>query len=99
MRLDLLCRASSVFLCIESTQSIFLAVYVVFGAAGAVGGELVSRLAQQERAAIIASDRDQSDLENIKSATEILPADAQDEAAVRLTIFAGACMCMHIKMQ
>jgi nucleoside-diphosphate-sugar epimerase len=99
MRLDLLCGVSSALLCSEGTQSISFAVYVVFGAAGAVGGELVSRLAQQEGAAIIASDRDQSDLENVKSATEILPADAQDEAAVHLTILAGAWLCMHNGMQ
>ena len=76
-----------------------VAVYVVFGAAGAVGGELVSRLTQQEGAVIIASDRDQSDLEKVKSATEFLPADAQDEAAVRLSILVGACLIMHIGMQ
>ena len=60
----------------------FHAVYVVFGAAGAVGSDLVSRLAQQQGAAIVASDRDHGDLDQVKSATEMHPADVQDEAAV-----------------
>ena len=58
------------------------AVYVVFGAAGAVGSDLVSRLAQQQGASIVASDRDHQDLDKVKSATEKIPADVQDEAAV-----------------
>ena len=42
----------------------------------------MSRLAQQQGATIVASDRDHGDLEQVKSATEMLPADVQDEAAV-----------------
>ena len=58
------------------------AVYVIFGAAGAVGSNLVSRLAKQQGATIVASDRDHGELYQVKSATEMLPADVQDEAAV-----------------
>lgn len=64
------------------TTSWYDAVYVIFGAAGAVGSDLVSRLAQQQGATVVASDRDHADLEQVKSATEMLPADVQDEEAV-----------------
>jgi len=60
------------------------AVYVVFGAAGAVGSDLVSRLSKQQGASIVASDRDQEGLDQVKLASEILPADTRDEAAVYL---------------
>ena len=60
------------------------AVYVVFGAAGAVGSDLVSRLSKQQGASIVASDRDHGGLDQVKSATEIHPADTHDEAAVYL---------------
>ncbi len=70
------------------------AVYVVFGAAGAVGSDLVSRLSKQQGASIVASDRDQQGLDQVKSATEILPADTRDEAAVLLFPH-ELLLCMH----
>ncbi len=56
-------------------------VYVVFGAAGAVGSDLVGRLVAQSGAQVFASDRDTSDLDKIKEAT-IVPADTLDQDAV-----------------
>ena len=61
----------------------YLAVYVVFGAGGAVGSDLVGRLAKQQGAKIVASDMDQGDLESLGSSAEIMPANTEDEAAVR----------------
>lgn len=62
-----------------------IAVYVVFGAAGAVGSSLVERLAAQQGAKVLASDRDDSGLESLQSVqgASLHPADTEDEAAVR----------------
>ena len=60
-----------------------IAVYVVFGAGGAVGSDLVGRLAKQQGANVVASDADNGDLESIGSSAELMPADTEDEAAVR----------------
>lgn len=65
---------------------LLLAVYVVFGAAGAVGSDLVQRLAAQQGARVVASDRDHSDLDELSKAVKeatIVPADTQDPDAVR----------------
>lgn len=59
---------------------------MVFGAAGAVGSDLVGRLAAQQGARVIASDRDHSDLDELSKAVKdatIVPADTQDPDAVR----------------
>ena len=59
---------------------------MVFGAAGAVGSDLVGRLAAQQGARVIASDRDHSDLDDLSKAVRdatIVPADTQDPDAVR----------------
>jgi nucleoside-diphosphate-sugar epimerase len=58
-------------------------VYVVFGAAGAVGSDLVGRLVAQPGATVFASDRDTSALDNLKDA-HVVPADTLDHEAVRL---------------
>ncbi|CAL8463186.1 g2720 [Coccomyxa elongata] len=74
-------------------------VYVVFGAAGAVGSDLVGRLAAQQGARVIASDRDHSDLDGlsktIKDAT-IMPADTQDPDAVASVISKAADQHGHV---
>ena len=59
---------------------------MVFGAAGAVGSDLVGRLAAQQGARVVASDRDHSDLDDLSKAVKdatIVPADTQDADAVR----------------
>lgn len=60
----------------------YLAVYVVFGAAGAVGKDLVSRLAKQSGAKVVASDRDEKDIDR-SSSVIVQAADTQDEESVR----------------
>ena len=62
---------------------VYLAVYVIFGAGGAVGSDLVGRLAKQQGASIVASDVDKGDLESLGSSAELMPADTEDEEAVR----------------
>ncbi|EIE21368.1 NAD(P)-binding protein [Coccomyxa subellipsoidea C-169] len=64
-------------------------VYVVFGAAGAVGSDLVGRLVAQSGAQVFASDRDTSDLDKLKEAT-IVPADTLDQDAVANVIAKAA---------
>ncbi len=77
-----------------SQRSVFIfTVYVVFGAAGAVGSSLVERLAAQPGAKVVASDRDGSGLETVESVkgASLHPADTEDEAAVGLLI----CTACH----
>ncbi len=61
-------------------------MYVVFGAAGAVGSDLVRRLAAQPGAEVMASDIDQSDLEELGKSVQnaaVHAADTMNHAAVR----------------
>lgn len=44
----------------------------------------MSRLAKQQGAIVVASDRDHEELGQVKSATEMISADVQDEAAVNI---------------
>jgi nucleoside-diphosphate-sugar epimerase len=66
----------------ELNNKVYNAVYVVFGAAGAVGSTLVSRLSKQQGAKVVASDVDQADLEKISGSAHVYAANTQDESEV-----------------
>ena len=51
-----------------------------------MGSDLVGRLAKQQGANIVASDLDNGDLESMGSSAVLMPADTEDEAAVRCII-------------